>query len=124
MLCTHDHFTVDEDGFLYFVGRTDDIIKTRGEKVSPLEVETAIHHLEGVREAAVVGAPDPILGEAIVAFVAPQEGCALTEAQVRKHCEAHLQHVMTPKRVVLLDALPKTPNGKIDKSALKRMTAP
>ena len=58
MLCTHDHFTVDEEGFLYFVGRRDDIIKTRGEKVSPLEVENALFAIAGVREAAVIGVPD------------------------------------------------------------------
>ena len=49
MLCTQDHFTVDEDGFLYFVGRSDDIIKTRGEKVSPIEVENALFDIEGVQ---------------------------------------------------------------------------
>ena len=62
MLCAQDHFTVDEEGFLYFVGRSDDIIKTRGEKVSPIEVENAIFDIEGVKEAAVVGVPDEALG--------------------------------------------------------------
>ena len=58
ILCTHDYFRVDDEGFLYFIGRSDDIIKSRGEKVSPIEVENALHAIPGVREAAVVGVPD------------------------------------------------------------------
>ena len=70
MLHTGDLFRTDEEGFLYFVGRKDDIIKTRGEKVSPKEVENVLYALPGMREAAVVGVPDPILGMAIKAVVA------------------------------------------------------
>ena len=60
---------MDEDGFMYFVGRKDDIIKTRGEKVAPKEVESVLYGLPGVVEVAVIGVPDPILGQAIKAFV-------------------------------------------------------
>ncbi|HEV3478341.1 MAG TPA: class I adenylate-forming enzyme family protein, partial [Gaiellaceae bacterium] len=84
MLCTHDHFTIDEDGFLYFVGRTDDIIKTRGEKVSPLEVENALHGIPGVSQAAVLGVPDEVLGEAIRAYVVLDEGAEVTEQEIIK----------------------------------------
>ena len=65
VLYTGDLFRTDEDGFLYFVGRKDDIIKTRGEKVAPKEVENVLHSHPGVAEAAVIGVPDPILGQAI-----------------------------------------------------------
>jgi long-chain acyl-CoA synthetase len=62
---------MDEDGCLYFMSRSDDIIKTRGEKVSPAEVEAALHAVPGVHEAAVIGVPDEVLGQAIRAFVVP-----------------------------------------------------
>ena len=78
MLCTQDRFTIDDDGFLYFVGRSDDIIKTRGQKVNPLEVENALYAIGGIREAAVIGVTDTVLGEAIRAYVALEDGVELT----------------------------------------------
>ena len=74
MLATGDLFRSDEEGYLYFVGRRDDIIKSRGEKVAPREVEDVLHSAEGVREAAVVGVPDRLLGQAIHAHVSPAGG--------------------------------------------------
>jgi acyl-CoA synthetase (AMP-forming)/AMP-acid ligase II len=118
MLCTHDNFSVDEDGFLYFVGRTDDIIKTRGEKVSPIEVENALFSIEGVREAAVLGFPDELLGEAIRAYVVLEEGAELGEQEIVAACRTKLESFMVPKEVVLLDDLPKTATGKIRKKGL------
>jgi acyl-coenzyme A synthetase/AMP-(fatty) acid ligase len=118
MLCTHDLFTVDEEGFLYFVGRTDDIIKTRGEKVSPLEVENALVSIPGVREAAVVGDPDEVLGEAIHAYVAVEDG-ALSEPEVIAACRLRLEAFMVPQRVTFLDELPKTDSGKVRKQSLR-----
>ena len=118
MLCTHDHFTVDEDGFLYFVGRTDDIIKTRGEKVSPLEVENVLQGIAGVQEAAVVGVPDPVLGEAVRAFVVLTEGAELTEKQIIAACRSRIEGYMVPREVLFLDELPKTTSGKVRKKSL------
>ena len=118
MLCTHDHFTVDEEGFLYFVGRSDDIIKTRGEKVSPIEVENALYAIPGVREAAVIGFPDELLGEAIHAYVAVDGGAELTERDVLAGCRERLEGFMVPARVTFLDELPKTATGKIRKKGL------
>jgi acyl-coenzyme A synthetase/AMP-(fatty) acid ligase len=118
MLCTHDFFTVDEEGFLYFLGRSDDIIKTRGEKVSPLEVENALYALGGIREAAVVGVPDEVLGEAIRAYVAFEEGVELTEKEIVAGCRTRLESFMVPKEVVIMDELPKTTTGKIRKKGL------
>ena len=83
VLHTGDLFRTDEEGFLYFVGRKDDIIKSRGEKVAPKEVENVIYALPGVAEAAVIGVPDPILGQAIKAFVAPEPGIDLDERRRR-----------------------------------------
>ncbi len=118
ILCTHDWFKMDEEGFLYFVGRSDDIIKTRGEKVSPLEVEQVLHTIEGVKEAVVLGVPDEILGEAIRAYIVQQPRVQLTERKIKMICMQKLENFMVPKAVVFLDKMPKSPNGKIDKKAL------
>jgi acyl-CoA synthetase (AMP-forming)/AMP-acid ligase II len=117
-LCyTGDLFRMDEDGFLYFVGRKDDIIKSRGEKVAPKEVENVLHALEGVVEAAVVGVPDPVLGQAIKAVIVRSRP-DLTETRVLAHCRAHLEDFMLPKWVEFRDALPKSPSGKVRKEEL------
>jgi long-chain acyl-CoA synthetase len=123
MLCTHDNFSIDEDGFLYFVGRTDDIIKTRGEKVSPIEVENALFSIDGVKEAAVLGFADEILGEAIRAYVVLEDGAVLGEAEIIAACRTKLESFMVPKEVVLLDELPKTQTGKIRKKGLQDVEA-
>jgi long-chain acyl-CoA synthetase len=113
VLYTGDLFRTDADGFLYFVGRKDDIIKTRAEKVSPKEVENVLYGLAGVREAAVIGVPDPLLGEAIMAIVALDKGASLTAADVIRHCARNLEDFMVPKHVQFRAELPKSDNGKI-----------
>jgi len=119
MLCAQDHFMVDEDGFLYFVGRSDDIIKTRGEKVSPIEVENAIFDIEGVKEAAVIGVPDEVLGEAIKAFVVLDEGAELTEQEVIAACRTRLENFMVPASIEFRAELPTTATGKVRRKSLK-----
>jgi len=119
VLCTNDLFKKDKDGFLYFVGRNDDIIKTRGEKVSPLEVELVIEQMEKVKESAVIGIPDDVMGEVIVAFVSSEDE-GLTEREVQHHCARHLESFMIPQKIVLMRELPKTANRKIDKLLLKK----
>jgi acyl-CoA synthetase (AMP-forming)/AMP-acid ligase II len=118
MLCTHDYFTVDADGDLYFVDRSDDIIKTRGEKVSSVEVENALHELEGIAAAAVIGVPDDLLGQAVRAYVVLAEGATLTEREIVRGCRARLEGHMVPRDVVLIDALPQTASGKVRKKTL------
>lgn len=118
-LCyTGDLFRQDEEGFLYFVSRQDDIIKSRGEKVAPKEVENVLYGLSGVREAAVIGVADPVLGQVVKAFVV-QEGDELTPADILRHCRAHLEDFMVPKLVEFCVQLPKTSSGKIKKTDLK-----
>ncbi|MDY7039819.1 MAG: AMP-binding protein [Chloroflexota bacterium] len=119
ILYSGDLFKMDEEGFLYFVGRKDDIIKSRGEKVAPKEVENVLYALDGVVEAAVIGVPDPILGQAIKALVVTAEGVTLTEREVLRHCAAHLEDFMVPKTVEFRDSLPKTSSGKIKKTGLQ-----
>ncbi|UCF06433.1 MAG: AMP-binding protein [bacterium] len=118
VLYTGDLFRMDEDGYLYFVARKDDIIKSRGEKVSPKEVENVLYSLEGVLEAAVVGVQDDVLGEAIKAYVVLKEGSALTEKKILAHCSRNLEDFMVPKIVELRTSLPKTSSGKITKKGL------
>lgn len=118
VLYSGDLFYADEEGYLYFVGRKDDIIKTRGEKVSPKEVEDVLYLLDGIGEAAVVGIPDPILGSAIKAVVVLRPDAKLTPQDVLRHCAAHLEDFMVPKVVVFCQSLPKTESGKISKRAI------
>jgi acyl-coenzyme A synthetase/AMP-(fatty) acid ligase len=103
---------MDEEGYMYFVGRKDDIIKTRGEKVAPNEIENVLHRLPGVFEATVLGIPDPILGEAIKAVLVADTS-RVTKADVLQHCRTHLEDFMVPKYVEFRAELPKTGSGKI-----------
>jgi amino acid adenylation domain-containing protein len=118
ILATGDLFRTDEEGFLYFVGRRDDIIKSGGEKVPPREVEEVLHGAPGVREAAVVGVPDKILGEAVCAHVALDPGLDRDPSALRRYCTQHLEDYMVPRSVVFHDELPRTENGKLDRRAL------
>jgi acyl-CoA synthetase (AMP-forming)/AMP-acid ligase II len=118
VLYSGDLFRADEDGYLYFVGRKDDIIKTRGEKVSPREVEEVLYLLPGVAEAAVVGIPDEVLGSAIKAVIVTQPEAWLTEKDVLRHCAAHLEDFMVPKFVEFREQMPKTSSCKIAKREL------
>jgi amino acid adenylation domain-containing protein len=119
VLYTGDLCKLDEEGYLYFVARMDDIIKSRGEKVSPIEVERAITQIEGVRECAVVGTPDEVLGQAIKAFVVLEAGATLTEREVTRQAATKLETFMVPKWVVIVPELPKGMTGKIQKTSLK-----
>lgn len=118
VLATGDLFRRDEQGYLYFVGRTDDIIKSRGEKVAPKEVEEVLHSAPGVHAAAVVGASDELLGAAVHAYVVAEDGHELDPTALRRHCASHLEDYMVPQRIVVRDTLPTTPNGKVDRRAL------
>lgn len=118
VLHTGDLFRMDEEGFLYFVGRKDDILKSRGEKVSPKEVENVLYAMHGVREAALVGVPDPVLGHALKALLVVDDA-AIDARAVIAHCRANLEEFMVPRSVEFRDALPKTGTGKIRRSALQ-----
>jgi amino acid adenylation domain-containing protein len=118
VLCTQDQFRMDAEGFLYFVGRSDDIIKTRGEKVSPVEVENAMHAIDGIREVAVVGIDDELLGQAIRAYVVLEPGVVLSGGQIRAQCIKRLENFMVPQQIVLCADLPRTATGKVSKKAL------
>jgi long-chain acyl-CoA synthetase len=117
-MATGDLFRIDEDGFLYFVARQDDIFKSRGEKVVPREVEEVIHAVPGVREAAVVPSPDPLLGDAVHAHVAALPDAEIDVAAVRRACAERLEDHMVPKKVIVHEQLPRLNSGKVDKRSL------
>jgi len=114
---TGDLLRMDSDGCMYFISRKDDLIKVRGEKVAPTEVEHVLCRLEGVIEAAVVGVPDPILGHCLKAFVVVNNQ-RLAVAEVLAHCRAHLEEFMVPKSVEFRESLPKSSSGKTKKQEL------
>ncbi|WP_109484752.1 AMP-binding protein [Occallatibacter savannae] len=118
VLHSGDLFYADQDGYLYFVGRRDDIIKTRGEKVSPREIEDAIYSLDSIAEAAVIAIPDPILGSAIKALVVAKPGTSVTAQQVLRHCATKLEDFMVPKVVEVRASLPRTESGKVNRRML------
>lgn len=117
-LRTGDLFRLDADGHLHFIARKDELIKTAGERVGPREVESALYEMQAVKEAAVIGVPDDVLGSAIKAFVALHDGASLTQAEVIKHCQRRLEKFMVPKHVTFVAELPKTASGKISKIGL------
>ena len=121
VLFTGDLFYEDEDGFLYFVGRKDDMIKTKGERVSPKEIENILCSLDGISEAAVIGIPDEILGQAVKAFIVKKDDAALSKNDILLFCSKNMESFMMPKEIEFLESLPKSPNGKADKKLLKQM---
>ena len=118
VLYSGDIFRMDADGYLYFVGRSDDIIKSRGEKVSPKEIENVLYGIPAILEAAVIGVDDEVLGQAVHAFVVVDAKAAITDRDVVRHCNEHLESYMVPRVVHIVSALPKTDTGKIRKTGL------
>lgn len=113
-----DTARMDEDGFLYFIGRKDDMIKTSGYRVSPTEVEEILYGSGQAAEAAALGIPHPALGQAIVAVIKPLRD-VIDESALIAHCKQHLPNFMVPLQIVVRPAdLPRNPNGKIDRKAL------
>ncbi len=120
VLYTGDLCRLDDEGYLTFVARMDEVIKSRGEKVAPREVERAIERIEGVRECAVIGVADEILGAAVKAFVVLEESARgrYSERDVIQRAGQWLESYMVPRHVAFVDALPRTDMGKITKKGL------
>ena len=123
VLYSGDLFRSDAEGYLYFLGRRDDIIKSGGEKISPKEVEHVLCALDGVAEAAVIGVPDALLGEVVKVFVVLRPNYSYHKRDLIRHCRAHLENHMVPKYVEFVVSLPRTPNGKVAKRELSAMRA-
>jgi acyl-CoA synthetase (AMP-forming)/AMP-acid ligase II len=115
-----DLVKMDEDGFLYFVGRRDTLIKSSGYRISPTEVEEVLFQSGVVRQAAVIGIPDEVLGQTIKAFIVCKNGDGIDTNALLGFCAEKMPRHMMPKMVEVLDELPKTSSGKVDYPALRR----
>ncbi|MGH9001830.1 MAG: class I adenylate-forming enzyme family protein, partial [Acidimicrobiia bacterium] len=118
-LHTGDIGRCDEDGYLTFVDRRKDVIKRGGENVSASEVELVLAGFPGVAEAAVVGRPDPVRDEAVVAFVVAGPGAEVDVAALDAHCRSALARFKVPEEYRVVEALPRTSIGKVEKKALR-----
>lgn len=115
-----DLATIDDDGYVWFHGRADDIIKSFGYRLSPVEIEAALATHPSVAEAAVVAVPVAEEKTLVVAAIVPQEGAVIGEPALRRHAEQHLAGYKRPHEYRLVEALPRTRNGKVQRSALAR----
>jgi fatty-acyl-CoA synthase len=122
-LRTGDAARQDEDGYYYIVDRWKDMYISGGENVYPAEVEGALCEIPGVRDAAVIGVPDPRWGEAGCAYLALEPGAEVTPSAVAKHCAKRLARYKHPAHVRVIDQIPRTATGKILKDVLRRRFA-
>lgn len=114
-----DTVKMDEDGYLYFVGRRDEMIKTSGYRVSPTEVEEVVYATKRVVETAALGVTHPVLGQAVVLVTFTPDNSDVISAAILADCQAHLPAFMVPARVIgRHEPLPRNPNGKIDRKRL------
>ena len=122
-LHTGDVGIFDADGYLRIVDRIKDMIIRGGENIYPKEIESALYTHEGVLEAAVVGRPDDVLGEVVVAYVAVRQNSDVTPEALHAVCAERLAKYKRPMLIEVLDELPKNAVGKIDKPALRALAA-
>jgi acyl-CoA ligase (AMP-forming) (exosortase A-associated) len=115
-----DLVKMDEDGFLYFIGRRDTMIKSSGFRISPTEVEEVLFQSGKLRGAAVIGIPDDTLGQTIKAFVVSTDSNALDIDALLAYCAGKMPRYMVPKTFEVMSELPKTSSGKVDYPALRR----
>ena len=113
----------DEDGYLYFVGRRDEMIKSSGYRISPTEVEEVVYASGLVGEAVAIGVPHPTLGQAVVVAATPRDGAGLDGEALINACRDQLPAYMVPHQVVERSALQRNPNGKIDRKSLSEELA-
>jgi len=113
---------MDHEGFFYVVGRSKDMIKVGGERVSAKEVEETILELKQVHEVAVIGIEDTYLGEAIKAFIVLTKNLEISADSIIKYCLKKLPGYKTPKHIQFVNKLPRNNSGKILKSKLKELS--
>jgi fatty-acyl-CoA synthase len=119
-LHTGDAARIDEEGFYTIVDRWKDMYISGGENVYPAEVESVLHQLTAIAEAAVIGIPSEQWGEAGMAIIAVKPGHSITEADIYAHCEANLARFKRPRAIKFVDALPRNATGKIHKPTLRK----
>ena len=123
ILYTGDRGFLDADGYLYIVGRADDMVKVAGEKIYPVELENAIERIDGIQEAAVIALPDAKRGMLLHAFVQCKPGVQLDENMLRAACSEVLDPYKIPRTFTFVDSLPRTITGKTDKRTLATLEA-
>ncbi len=116
VLYTGDLFRMDDEGYLYFVARKDDIIKCRGERVHPKEIETVLYSMDEVLNARVIGVPHEIYGQAIKAEVVLKEGKAVSDKEILAYCRQNLEDLMVPQIIEIVESLPISASGKIKRT--------
>ncbi|MES9854416.1 MAG: acyl-CoA ligase (AMP-forming), exosortase A system-associated [Candidatus Thiodiazotropha sp. L084R] len=110
----------DSEGYLYFIGREDDQIKTSGYRVSPSEIEAIFHATGLVNEVVALGIPHPVLGHSIALIVVPHKGIEFSEDELINACKKKLTSYMIPSQMIFRSSIPTNPNGKIDRKALAK----
>ena len=118
-----DTVVTDEEGFLYFVGRQDEMIKTSGYRVSPTEIEEVAYASGMVRDAVALGVDDPLLGQRIVLVASPSGPSPLDTSVLLAAMRQQLPQYMLPSSVVEMESIPTTPNGKFDRVLLREQLA-
>jgi acyl-CoA synthetase (AMP-forming)/AMP-acid ligase II len=122
-LYTGDLGRFDADGWLWFMGRQKEIIIRAGSNVVPEEVEEVLYQHPAVALACVVGAADPHLGQRVEAYVEREPGASVTETELRRFASDRIAAYKVPERIVFLDAMPRTPTGKLDRHRLEQQIA-
>lgn len=112
----------DKDGFFYFTDRKSGLLKVAGLKVYPMQVEIALLSHPAIKEAAVIGIEDKLRGDIPAAFIVLNEGMSITEDEILRYCNKNMAHYMIPKRMKIMDELPKIGSGKVDKKQLKQLS--
>ena len=115
---------MDEDGYYWYVGRTDDLIKSSGYRIGPFEIESTLMELPYILECAVVGVPDPTRGQVVKAYIVLTRGKQPSE-ELKKEIQEYVKHQTAPykypRRIEFMPELPKTVSGKIRRSELRRL---
>jgi acyl-CoA synthetase (AMP-forming)/AMP-acid ligase II len=122
-LHTGDLGRLDEDGYLYFVDRKKDLIKTGGENVYPQEVEAVLNQHASIADVAVIGLPDPTWGQAVTAVIVPRDGGDVSLEEVRELCKGKIARYKIPKAIELIDKIPRNETGKVIKRELRERFA-
>ena len=120
-VCTNDMGYFDEEGYAYIVGRMDDVINYNGIKIAPSEIEEVVIQYSEVAEAACIGKEESVSGQIPVLFVVPKEKTSFNISDFKSFLTAHLDRTKLPKMIEIIDELPRTYNGKIDRKELKKM---
>jgi long-chain acyl-CoA synthetase len=110
---------VDEDGYLFILGRKKEMIIQKGQNIYPNDIETVLKTHPKVAETAVVGAPDKMRGEIVRAYISLKKGEVATGEEIRHFCREHMANYKLPKQIIFLESLPKTATGQIRKEDLR-----